>query len=94
MYMKKHFFLLTLFLMLTGCGRQIENFVGSEVPLPGSADLPSQSTSQPNAIKISPGANLVTGAQVQSRFAITPSQVTAQGAQVKTTFSLHQNRPN
>lgn len=86
--------LFTIILTITGCGKQITEFVNGGDKRPGdAADLPSASTSNPIGVKVSPGANLVSGAQVESRFAITPSQRTAKGTQIKNRFTFHQNRP-
>lgn len=86
--------LFAITLTITGCGKQISDFVTGGDKRPGDdADLPSVSTSNPIGVKVSPGANLVSGAQVESRFAITPSQRTAKGSQIKNKFTFHQNRP-
>lgn len=77
-----------------GCGKQVTDWALGGGRRPGDdSDVPSESTSRPIGIKISPGANSVAGSQVQSRFAITPSQRTASGSNVKSKFTFHQNRP-
>jgi len=85
---------LVLMLFLTSCSQQIADFVrGVPGRIVGDDILPSTSTNHPIGTKISPGANIATGTQVSSRFAITPTERTAQGTYVKARFSFHQNRP-
>jgi hypothetical protein len=79
-------------LLAAGCNKTIEDFVTGD---PGNGtSQPSYSTAHPNGTKVSPGAGQVAGAQLKTQFAITPTQKTVQGTQVKAKFSLHQNRPN
>lgn len=87
--------LFILVILTAGCGREITDFVTSGDKRPGdSIDLPSVSTSNPLGMKTSPGAGSLTGSQVNTRMAITPTHRTIVGSQVKATFTFHQNRPN
>lgn len=90
--------ILALFLLVistAGCGKQITDFVTNGGKRPGdSTDLPSVSTQHPIGMKSSPGAGSLTGSQVNTRTAITPTHRTIVGSQVKATFTFHQNRPN
>lgn len=90
--MKKIIFLMISMLALSGCGKQIEDFVREGVKKPIEDLTPIVSTSSSKAIKISPGAGLAKGAQVQGHFTITPTNQTAKGSQVEARVSISQTR--
>jgi len=72
-----------------GCSKQLEDYVR------GGPDQTTDNTSSSNpaGIRISPGANTVSGTQVKSQFAITTMARPITGTQVKGTISFHQTRP-
>ncbi len=90
--MKKVIFLLISGLALSGCGKQIEDFVREGVKQPIEDLNPVISTASSKAIKISPGSGQVQGSQVQGRVTITPTNQKATGTQVEARVSLSQTR--
>jgi hypothetical protein len=84
-------------ILISGCGKQIEEFVRDGGNGMGG-DFDGPSTSPPKKkdkrdMKISPGANIVSGSQVKSRFTITPTERVVAGSQIKSVFSVNVSRP-
>jgi hypothetical protein len=90
--MKKLIFLIISAVVLSGCGKQIEDFVKDGVKVPVDIPNPIASNASSKALKISPGAGIAKGAQVQGRFTITPTNQTAKGSQVDAKISINQTR--
>lgn len=90
--MKKMIFLLISTVALSGCGKQIEDFVKDGVKQPVETLVPNPTSASSKALKISPGAGIAKGAQVQGRFTITPTNQTAKGSQVEAKVSISQTR--
>ncbi|MGZ5279017.1 MAG: hypothetical protein ACXWC9_03695 [Pseudobdellovibrionaceae bacterium] len=90
--MKNILYLLISTIVLSGCGKQIEDFVRDGVKKPIETLDPSISTASSKALKISPGAGIAKGAQVQGHFTITPTNQTAKGTQVEAKVSISQTR--
>jgi hypothetical protein len=86
------FLLILASLSLAGCGKQIEDFVRDGIKKPIDTLDPSLSSASSKAIKISPGAGVAIGSQVQARVAITPTNQTAKGSQVEAKISVSQTR--
>lgn len=79
-------------ILSAGCNQQIKDFVRGDPGNRGNTDSPSVSTPNTSGVKISPGANEAQGTTLRSKFTITATSRTAQGTQVKSTFSFHSNR--
>lgn len=96
--MKRMIFLIVTVLALTSCNQQIADFIENgerkqTLPPESQIDAPLKSTSNPIANKVSPMASRTEGNDVRARIAITPWRRSAEGTQVKATFSFSQNRP-
>jgi len=90
-FMKTGFLFLSLALLTLGCDSQIANIVGHR---PSSSSNPAQhSSSNPWAVKISPGSNSISGTALTGRVSISPTQRYVEGSQVKARVSFYQNRP-
>ena len=87
-----HYFLIVSSIGLSACGKQIEDFVREGIKKPIETLDPTTSTASSKAIKISPGAGIAKGSQVQGHFTITPTNQTAKGAQVDAKVSISQTR--
>lgn len=72
-----------------GCSKQIEEFVDVDKP----PTDPKTSTSNPNGMKISGGAQLGVGTQVKSRYSISYKDREMKGTQVKAKVTLSGHRP-
>jgi len=82
-------------LVFSSCGKQISSFVGSKnkAALPAATpETPPVSTNK--GIKLSPGAGLAAGNQVQARMSLTPTQQTIKGSQVEAKITISQSRNN
>jgi hypothetical protein len=90
--MKKAVLVLSLFLATVGCGKQIEDFVKEGVKNPIQIVDPSASTGSSKAIKISPGAGIASGAQVEGKFNLTMTNRTVAGSQIEARISINQTR--
>lgn len=77
---------------LSGCGKQIEDFVKDGITDPISNIDPTTTTSSSKAIKVSPGSGIAKGSQVEGRFTITPTDRTISGSQVEAKLTLSQTR--
>ncbi len=71
-----------------GCSKPISGF------LTGSGHNPDDNVSSIAFSKVSPGANMCTGLEVTTRFAVTTFEKTAYGTAVKSKFSFHRTRQN
>ncbi len=82
-------------ILLTGCGKQIENMIRSNPFNPGESlpDPPPYSTDNPFGQKRSPGANLAAGSQVGAQFAITTTKRKLSGTNIQAVITFSQNRP-
>ena len=92
--MKKALLYFLLPTLLSGCMKYMEDFVRngpSRSPKNPDATSPDNFGSQ-IGYKLSPGANIAAGSQVRSQFAITPTDRTVEGAQIKSKFSMRFNR--
>lgn len=102
MKVKRHIFLILMVsafaFINTGCGNAIENFVRREKKDNGSGseELPSKNVvSGERAIRISAGANALSGTQVQSRVSISPvANAPLEGTQVKARVFLNRHKTN
>ncbi len=90
--MKNWIFLFLSSLLITGCAKQLEDFVRGGKTLI-NPETPTVSSKNPIALKASAGANLVEGSNAKVRFAISTSQKPVAGTQLKGKISFHQNRP-
>lgn len=78
-------------LWLTGCGKQIQDFVRDAHP---PALVPITSINSTKALKISPGHINSVGTQVGASMTITATNRALSGSQVHAKVSLHQIRTN
>jgi hypothetical protein len=89
--MSKVLVLAFLSIVLSACGKQIEDFV-RDAKRPAEQILTNVDSGK--AIKLSPGAVSAAGSQVQSRMTITPTQSPVSGTQVEAQLTINQNRVN
>ncbi len=77
---------------LTGCGKQIEDFVREGVKNPISVVAPSTSTASTKDINVSNGAAKVYGFQVEGQVRVGISNRTLSGNQVEAKVSVNRTR--
>lgn len=91
--MKRQLVLAILLLgtLVSGCGKQIADFVSA---VPRKAVIPSTPSgpAEDRGHKISPGANASAGNTLISQHAITTTKREATGTTLKSKFSFHRNR--
>ena len=77
-------FIIVSSIAISGCGKQIEEFVGGgSRPPPISGEPPSK------ALKISPGAVISNGTQAGGKFTITPTKRLAKGTTTDARLSVN-----
>ena len=90
--MKRILLLASTLFITAGCGKQIEDFVKEGIKNPIEVVDPSASTSSSKAIKISPGAGIASGSQVEGKFNLTMTNRTVAGSQIEARISINQTR--
>lgn len=95
MNQRNRLILILIFSIISGCGKQIEDFVTADPrkDLDGKNPV-STSSANSNAMKMSPASQNFIGSQVKTRSTLTVTNQLAQGSQIKSRYSFHQNRPN
>ena len=92
--MKLRLIYLLLPLVLSGCGKQIDEFVnsGAKHPVLPVIEPPTFTTASSKTIKYSPGAVLSNGSQASAKYTLTPTNVQLAGPQADAKVSINQNR--
>lgn len=92
--MKLRLIYLLLPLVLSGCGKQIDEFVnsGAKHPVLPVIEPPTFTTASSKTIKYSPGAALANSSQVSAKYNLTPTNFVATSPQVDVRVSINQNR--